>query len=56
MLWLVLAANLIGMLFQALSTKLGILTSRNLMEMCQKHLSGWSYERKRSSAALLIDA
>ncbi len=34
LLWVVLAANLIAMLFQALSAKLGIVTGRNLAEMC----------------------
>jgi manganese transport protein len=35
LLWVVLAANLIAMLFQALSAKLGIATGRNLAEMCR---------------------
>jgi manganese transport protein len=34
LLWVVLVANLIAMLFQALSAKLGIVTGRNLAEMC----------------------
>lgn len=34
LLWVVLLANLIAMLFQALSAKLGIVTGRNLAEMC----------------------
>ncbi len=33
LLWVVLAANLIAMLFQALSAKLGIVTGRNLAEL-----------------------
>jgi manganese transport protein len=33
----VLLANLIAMLFQALSAKLGIVTGRNLAEMCREH-------------------
>src|ERR1700757_1960683 len=37
LLWVVLAANLIAMLFQALSAKLGIVTDRNLAEMCREH-------------------
>src|SRR5690242_6328919 len=37
LLWVVLAANLIAMLFQALSAKLGIVTGRNLAEMCRLH-------------------
>jgi manganese transport protein len=34
--WVVLAANLIAMLFQGLSAKLGIVTGRNLAEMCRE--------------------
>jgi manganese transport protein len=37
LLWVVLIANLIAMLFQALSAKLGIVTGRNLAEMCRDH-------------------
>ncbi len=37
LLWVVLMANLIAMLFQGLSAKLGIVTGRNLAEMCRKH-------------------
>jgi manganese transport protein len=37
LLWIVLAANLIAMLFQALSAKLGIVTGRNLAELCREH-------------------
>ena len=35
LLWVVLLANLIAVLFQALSAKLGIVTGRNLAEMCR---------------------
>jgi manganese transport protein len=35
LLWVVLMASLIAMLFQALSAKLGIVTGRNLAEMCR---------------------
>ena len=35
LLWVVLLANLIAMLFQALSAKLGIVTGRNLAELCR---------------------
>jgi manganese transport protein len=35
LLWVVLMANLTAMLFQALSAKLGIATSRNLAELCR---------------------
>jgi manganese transport protein len=37
LLWVVLLANLVAMLFQALSAKLGIVTGRNLAEMCRDH-------------------
>ncbi len=37
LLWVVVMANLIAMLFQALSAKLGIVTGRNLAEMCREH-------------------
>jgi manganese transport protein len=37
LLWVVLLANLIAMLFQGLSAKLGIVTGRNLAEMCRQH-------------------
>ncbi len=33
--WVVLLANLVAMLFQGLSAKLGIVTGRNLAEMCR---------------------
>lgn len=36
LLWVVLMANLIAMLFQALSAKLGIATGRNLAELCRE--------------------
>ena len=37
LLWVVLLANLTAMLFQALSAKLGIVTGRNLAELCREH-------------------
>jgi manganese transport protein len=37
LLWVVLLANLIAMLFQALSAKLGIATGHNLPELCRNH-------------------
>ena len=39
LLWVVLLANLVAMLFQALSAKLGIVTGRNLAELCRLHFS-----------------
>jgi len=35
LLWVVVGANLVAMLFQALSAKLGIVTGRNLAELCR---------------------
>src|ERR1700736_6159990 len=37
LLWVVLVANVIAMLFQALSAKLGIVTGRNLAELCREY-------------------
>jgi manganese transport protein len=37
LLWVVVLANVIAMLFQALSAKLGIVTGRNLAELCREH-------------------
>jgi manganese transport protein len=38
LLWVVLLANIVAMLFQALSAKIGIVTGRNLAELCRDHL------------------
>jgi manganese transport protein len=37
LLWVVLFANLVAMLFQGLSAKIGIVTGRNLAELCREH-------------------
>lgn len=37
LLWVVLLANIVAMLFQSLSAKLGIVTGRNLAEQCRDH-------------------
>ena len=37
LLWVVLLANVVAMLFQGLSAKLGIVTNRNLAELCRLH-------------------
>jgi manganese transport protein len=37
LLWVVLLANLVAMLFQALSAKLGVVTGHNLAELCRLH-------------------
>ena len=45
LLWVVLAANLMGMLIQTLSAKVGLATGRNLPELCRDHLprpASWS--------------
>src|SRR6202158_1310937 len=39
LLWVVLLANVIAMLFQGLSAKLVIVTGKNLAEMCRDHFS-----------------
>nr|WP_244574601.1 Nramp family divalent metal transporter [Cohaesibacter sp. ES.047] len=39
LLWVVLFANLIAMLFQALSARLGIVTGKNLAELCRDNFS-----------------
>ncbi len=39
LLWVVLLANVIAMLFQALSAKLGIVTGSNLAEVCRERFS-----------------
>jgi len=37
LLWVVVVANLVAMLFQAMSAKLGIVTNHNLAELCRLH-------------------
>src|SRR5271157_3628814 len=37
LLWVVVLANLVAMLFQALSAKLGIVTGRSLAQLCRTH-------------------
>jgi manganese transport protein len=37
LLWVVLLANIVAMLYQALSAKLGIVTNRNLAELCREN-------------------
>src|SRR4030081_3109504 len=39
LLWVVLLANLVAMLFQGMSAKLGIVTGRNLAELCREQFS-----------------
>ena len=40
LLWVVLLANVVAMLFQAMSAKIGIVTNRNLAELCRLHFPG----------------
>src|SRR5438552_1264976 len=40
-LWVIVAANLMAMLIQTLSAKLGIATGRNLLEICRDRFSYW---------------
>jgi manganese transport protein len=39
LLWVIMASNLMAMLIQALSAKLGIATGQNLAELCRTHFS-----------------
>jgi manganese transport protein len=50
LLWVVLAANLVAMLVQAQSAKLGIATGKNLAELCRERFS------HRTSIALWLQA
>jgi len=50
LLWVVLAANLVAMLVQTQSAKLGIATGRNLAELCRERFS------RRTSVGLWLQA
>src|SRR3984885_10556006 len=39
LLWVVLMANVIAMLFQGLSARLGVVTGRSLASLCRRHFS-----------------
>jgi manganese transport protein len=41
LLWVVVASNLMAMLIQTLSAKIGIATGRNLAELCRENLPRW---------------
>jgi manganese transport protein len=41
LIWVVVASNLVAMLIQALSAKLGIATHHNLAELCRQHYPRW---------------
>lgn len=42
LLWVVVLANLMAMLFQALSAKLGIVTGKGLAELTREHFAAWA--------------
>ncbi len=42
LLWVVVASNLMAMLLQTMSAKLGIATGKNLAELCREHLPRWA--------------
>src|SRR5215467_13176275 len=50
LLWVIVASNLMAMLIQTLSAKLGIATGRNLPEVCRQEFS------RRTSTGLWIQA
>lgn len=50
LLWVILVANLMGMLIQTLSAKLGLATGKNLPELCRERLP------KKASVGLWIQA
>ncbi|HXY58904.1 MAG TPA: Nramp family divalent metal transporter [Methylocystis sp.] len=58
LLWVVLLANLIAMLFQALSARLGVVTGKNLAELCREQLpppAVWSLWAISEIAAMATD-
>jgi manganese transport protein len=58
LLWVVLLANVIAMLFQGLSAKLGIVTGHNLAELCRDHFPRpvvWSMWIASEIAAMATD-
>jgi manganese transport protein len=42
LLWVIVASNLMAMLIQTMSAKVGIVTGMNLAELCRTHLPRWS--------------
>jgi manganese transport protein len=58
LLWVVVLANLVAMLFQALSAKLGIVTGRNLAELCREQFPSpivWAMWAVSEVAAMATD-
>jgi len=62
LLWVVVLANLVAMLFQALSARLGIVTGRSLAELCRMHfplplvLSMWAVSEIAAMATDLAES
>jgi manganese transport protein len=58
LLWVVLAANLMAMLIQYLSAKLGVVTDRNLPELCRDHFPrpvAWGLWLQAEAMAMATD-
>ncbi len=58
LLWVVLVANLMAMLIQYLSAKLGIVTDRNLPELCREHYPrpvAWGLWAQAEAMAMATD-
>ena len=58
LLWVVLTASIAAMLFQSLSAKLGIVTGRNLAELCREHFPRpvvWAFWIVSEIAAMATD-
>ena len=58
LLWVVLLANAVAMLFQGLSARLGIVTNRNLAELCRDHFPRplvWAMWAASEVAAMATD-
>ena len=58
LLWVVLLANAVAMLFQGLSARLGIVTNRNLAELCREHFprtAVWAMWVVSEAAAMATD-
>ncbi len=58
LLWVVLLANVVAMLFQGLSARLGIVTNRNLAELCRTHFPRpvvWAMWVASEGAAMATD-
>jgi manganese transport protein len=58
LLWVVVLANAVAMLFQSLSAKLGIVTGRNLAELCRDHFPRpvvWTMWIGSEAAAMATD-